>query len=105
MKFPVLVVTILALTFAPPVAIAGNTTAVLPDAPSASRYADADPADSSQPHRSLCGSTDTASAGSLGQLAKRGLQDQCRIYTAPFHRSAVKWDVGVLAMSAALIAA
>jgi len=35
---------------------------------------------------------------------KRGLQDQCEIYVAPSHASAVKWDLGFLALTAGLIA-
>jgi hypothetical protein len=35
---------------------------------------------------------------------KRGLQDQREIYTAPFHRSALKWDAGFAVISGGLIA-
>jgi hypothetical protein len=45
------------------------------------------------------------SAYSPEQLIKRGLRDQFEIYTAPFHRSALKWDVGMVVVTGAFIAA
>jgi membrane-associated phospholipid phosphatase len=46
-----------------------------------------------------------ASSESLPRrIAVRLLRDQASIYAAPFHRSSVKWDVFVLAGTAALIA-
>jgi membrane-associated phospholipid phosphatase len=36
--------------------------------------------------------------------AKRGLRDQANIYTAPFHRSEVKWMIGLPAVTLGLIA-
>ena len=42
---------------------------------------------------------------SFGRLVRRGLEDQRQIYTAPFRRSAVKWDIAVIAVSGGLIAA
>jgi len=105
-RLHLLVLTTFACMLAPPFATAGNTRVDgLPDAPSASRDASADPNAGSHPHQSLCGSSDTNDHLTFALLAKRGLQDQCRLYTAPFHRSAIKWDVGVLAVTAALIAA
>jgi membrane-associated phospholipid phosphatase len=35
----------------------------------------------------------------------RGLHDQCEIYKAPFHRSALKWDIPFVLISGGLIAA
>ncbi len=43
-------------------------------------------------------------AGFLDTAAHRILRDQLEIYSAPFHRSAVGWDVGFLALTAVLIA-
>ncbi|HKD03702.1 MAG TPA: phosphatase PAP2 family protein [Terriglobales bacterium] len=42
---------------------------------------------------------------SFRQLVRRGLKDQREIYTAPFRRSAVKWDIAVIAVTGGLIAA
>lgn len=71
----------------------------LPDAPSAV---------AGQPRQSR-NSPDPASQSSspysAGTLVKRGLRDQFEIYTAPFHKSALKWDVGVVAITGAFIAA
>ena len=48
---------------------------------------------------------DASSHSSFGQLVKRGLEDQRQIYTAPFHRSALKWDFVIVAATGSLIAA
>jgi hypothetical protein len=37
-------------------------------------------------------------------VVKRGIKDQVDIYTAPFHRNALKWDIGVSAITAGLMA-
>jgi len=54
-------------------------------------------------------SPDTASHDSsngkfLSRWAKRGLRDQAGIYTAPFHRSELKWVIGLPAVTLGLIA-
>ena len=50
-------------------------------------------------------SPDAPPHSSFGQLVRRGLKDQREIYTAPFRRSAVKWDIAVIAVTGGLIAA
>jgi membrane-associated phospholipid phosphatase len=40
----------------------------------------------------------------FSRWAKRGLRDQAGIYTAPFHRSELKWVIGLPAVTLALIA-
>ena len=45
-----------------------------------------------------------ASDGSFRRWAKRGLRDQAGIYTAPFHRSELKWVIGLPAVTLGLIA-
>ena len=40
----------------------------------------------------------------LPRWVKRGLRDQADIYTAPFHRSEMKWVIGLPAVTAGLIA-
>jgi hypothetical protein len=40
----------------------------------------------------------------LTRWAKRGLRDQADIYTAPFHRSEMKWVIGLPAVTLAMIA-
>jgi membrane-associated phospholipid phosphatase len=40
----------------------------------------------------------------LTRWAKRGLRDQADIYTAPFHRSELKWVIGLPAVTLGLIA-
>ncbi len=72
----------------------------LPDAPSAvGRQAWADTHhDGGHPTRS-------SSHGSFHRLVERGLEDQREIYTAPFHRSALKWDIAVVAVTGGFIAA
>jgi membrane-associated phospholipid phosphatase len=77
----------------------------LPDAPSAvmrtSFYEAGDSATSADPPQSSA----AASADSnRGKLVKRGLRDQADIYTAPFHRSGIKWMIGLPVVTAGLIA-
>ncbi len=68
-----------------------HSLATLPNAPSASVFDE--PPDQSSARRGL---VETA--------VHRIWQDQKDIYTAPFHRSAIGWDVGFLALTGALIA-
>ena len=68
-----------------------DPAANLPDAPSASSHNDPDSA-SNQHH------------GFVGAAVHRIARDQVDIYTAPFHRSAIKWDLGFLAVTGVLIA-
>jgi membrane-associated phospholipid phosphatase len=49
-------------------------------------------------------SHDSSNGRSLSRWAKRGLRDQTDIYTAPFHRSEVKWVIGLPAVTLGLIA-
>ena len=73
----------------------------LPDAPSAvvAAQSSADPTGDGS-------STSTSSDkhGFVGTWVRRGLRDQADIYTAPFHRSAIKWDIGLPAATLVLIA-
>ena len=49
-------------------------------------------------------SSDSDNSGFLTRWVKRGLRDQSDIYTTPFHRSEVKWVIGLPAMTLGLIA-
>ena len=81
----------------------------LPDAPSAVRYTSFSGAKhsdaASDPRRaSDAGSRDESNGKVLSRWAKRGLRDQADIYTAPFHRSALKWDIGLPVLTVGLVA-
>jgi hypothetical protein len=67
-----------------------SNSSLLPDAPSASRQTSPD--------------SPTQQHGFIGTAARRIARDQIDIYTAPFHRSAIKWDFGFLAITGVLIA-
>ena len=45
-----------------------------------------------------------AIASFLPRWVKRGLRDQADIYTAPLHRSEMKWVIGLPAVTSGLIA-
>ena len=47
---------------------------------------------------------DSSDGKFLSRWAKRGLRDQADIYTAPFHRSELKWVIGLPAVTLGLIA-
>src|SRR5262249_35318670 len=70
----------------------------LPDAPSATKQRLAAPVDD-RPTRETEPREDKGVVG----LLERGVQDQLDIYRAPFHRKALKWDLGVAAVTAGLI--
>ena len=81
----------------------------LPDAPSVVRNASfsaAEPSDaaSDPPKSPDTGSLDSSDGRFLSRWAKRGLRDQASIYTAPFHRSELKWVIGLPAVTLGLIA-
>ena len=81
----------------------------LPDAPSSVRSAsfpapERSPAGSSPAESPDTGPGDTSNGKFLRRWAKRGLRDQADIYTAPFHRSELKWAVGLPAVTLGLIA-
>jgi PAP2 superfamily protein len=83
----------------------------LPDAPSATIrrpwYAAQrlDPsADSSQSGGSARVGEDPNKGKFVVRWLKRGLHDQSDIYTSPFHRSELKWTIGLPALSLGLIA-
>ena len=44
-----------------------------------------------------------STTSSPSDLVKRGVKDQVDIYTAAFHKKALKWDIGISAITAALI--
>ncbi len=82
----------------------------LPDAPSVTRSAsvpganDRDtPTDPAESSSSSSGSNDSGGKF-LSRWAKRGLRDQVDVYTAPFHRSQMKWVIGLPAVTLGLIA-
>jgi hypothetical protein len=50
------------------------------------------------------GSLDSSDGKFLRRWAKRGLRDQAGIYAAPFHRSELKWVIGLPAVTLGLIA-
>jgi membrane-associated phospholipid phosphatase len=81
----------------------------LPNAPSAvmrtSFYAAGDSATSADPQQSSApASTDSSRGKFLTRWVKRGLRDQTDIYTAPLHRSEMKWVIGFPVVTAGLIA-
>jgi membrane-associated phospholipid phosphatase len=81
----------------------------LPDAPSAvmrtSFYAAGDSATSADPQQSSTAASADSSRGKfLTRWVKRGLRDQADIYTAPLHRSEMKWVIGLPVVTAGLIA-
>jgi membrane-associated phospholipid phosphatase len=81
----------------------------LPDAPSAvmrtSFYAAGDSATTADPQQSSAGaSADSSRDKFLTRWVKRGLRDQADIYTAPLHRSEMKWVIGLPVVTAGLIA-
>jgi membrane-associated phospholipid phosphatase len=81
----------------------------LPDAPSAvmgtSFYAAGDSATSADPPQSSAAASPDSSRGKfLTRWVKRGLRDQADIYTAPLHRSEMKWVIGLPVVTAGLIA-
>jgi membrane-associated phospholipid phosphatase len=81
----------------------------LPDAPSAvirtSFYAARDLATSADPPQSSASaSPDSSRDKFLTRWVKRGLRDQADIYTAPLHRSGMKWTIGLPLVTAGLIA-
>jgi membrane-associated phospholipid phosphatase len=81
----------------------------LPDAPSVIRNASFSAAECSDaasdpPKSPDTGSPDSSDGKFLSRWAKRGLRDQASIYTAPFHRSELKWVIGLPAVTVGLIA-
>jgi len=81
----------------------------LPDAPSVVRNASFSAAERSDaasdpPKSPETGSLDSSDSKFLRRWAKRGLRDQADIYTAPFHRSELKWVIGLPAVTLGLIA-
>ena len=81
----------------------------LPDAPSAVRNAilpAAQRADAASdgPKSPNAMSPDSSDGKFFSRWAKRGLRDQAGIYTAPFHRSELKWVIGLPAVTLGLIA-
>ena len=81
----------------------------LPDAPSLVRNARLPVAECSSPTSDSPKSPDSASHDPsngkfLSRWAKRGLRDQAGIYTTPFHRSELKWVIGLPAVTLGLIA-
>jgi len=81
----------------------------LPDAPSVSRnesfpVVERSDAASDSPKSPDAGSLDSSDSRFFGRWAKRGLHDQAGIYTAPFHRLAPKWAIGLPVVTLGLIA-
>jgi membrane-associated phospholipid phosphatase len=81
----------------------------LPDAPSVAWNAsfpafERSDAASDSPKSPDAGSLDSSDGNFLSRWAKRGLRDQAGIYTAPFHRSELKWVIGLPAVTLGLIA-
>jgi len=69
---------------------------ILPDAPSATKLMSMNSADTTV-------SSQNQPTGGFVGLVKRGVRDQVEIYSAPFHKSAIKFDLGVAAITAGLI--
>jgi membrane-associated phospholipid phosphatase len=59
---------------------------------------------SDSPKSPDAGSLDSSDSRFFGRWAKRALRDQAGIYTAPFHRSALKWPIGLPVVTLGLIA-
>jgi membrane-associated phospholipid phosphatase len=100
----------LGLAALPALGLEGAAPAPLPDAPSAlmaARFRGFDPAEEAPaaPEPSHPSVSDQPHHGIFLRGLQRGLQDQGDIYSAPFHRSALRWDLGFVAGSAGLIAA
>jgi len=81
----------------------------LPEAPSAVMrtifHAARDSATSADPQQSSAPASADSSRGKfLTRWVKRGLHDQADIYTAPLHRSEMKWVIGFPIVTAGLIA-
>ena len=80
----------------------------LPDAPSvamATSFYAAERFDTADlPQSSATASPDSSSSKFLPRWVKRGLRDQADIYTAPLHRSEMKWVIGLPVVTAGLIA-
>jgi hypothetical protein len=81
----------------------------LPEAPSAvmrtSFYVAGDSATSAHPQQSSARASANSSRDKfLTRWVKRGLRDQADIYTAPLHRSELKWVIGLPVVTAGLIA-
>jgi membrane-associated phospholipid phosphatase len=101
---------LLGLAALPALGLDEAAPAPLPDAPSAlmtARFRGFDPADQppAAPQPSHLPVSDKPHDSIFLRGLKRGLQDQGDIYSAPFHRSAVRWDLGFVAVSGGLIAA
>ena len=76
---------------------------LLPDAPSATKLMLMESPDSTAvSHKERMGDSGTFPEGFVG-LLKRGIRDQAEIYSAPFHRSALKVDLGVAAVTTGMI--
>jgi len=76
---------------------------LLPDAPSTTKFAQPENHEASgTPNDSH--TNNTAHRSLIVGTIKRGVRDQAEIYSAPFHLKAVKWDIGVGAVTAGLIA-
>ena len=79
--------------------------APLPDAPSAVIQQAHLAENESEPPACCRGNSNgpKSTTSSLSDLVKNVLKDQEDIYTAPFHKKALKWDIGISAITAALI--
>jgi len=81
--------------------------AEFPEAPSSVAVADQRTTESGPSDRDGGNASKAAESHSdqfLGYWLKRGLHDQASIYTAPFHESALKWDIALPAITLGLIA-
>src|SRR5579862_7543089 len=77
----------------------------LPDAPSVVRNASFSAAErSGAASDPPTGAPHSSDGRFLSRWTKRGLRDQAGIYMAPFHRSELKWVIGLPAVTAGLIA-
>jgi hypothetical protein len=87
-------------------AVSATGQTLLPDAPSATMFGENHSSENEASPQTCCSrkSSDSKSTtSSISSLVKRGIKDQVDIYTAPFHRNALKWDIGVSAITAGLI--
>jgi len=76
---------------------------LLPDAPSATKLKSIESRDPTVlDHKIRAGDRGTFPEGFVG-LVKRGVRDQAEIYSAPFHKSTLKVDLGVAAVTSGLI--
>lgn len=86
--------------------VLANAQKSLPDAPSAVMRNQTQPSPAQSGSQDCCSRNSSRShstESSVSGLVKRGIQDQVEIYRAPFQKSALKWDIGLTAVTGGLM--